>query len=197
MRSKSRTVLIDCNDSFTYNIRELLRRAGAPDLEIIKVADLVPGGIAGAGRIILSPGPGVAEDYPGIFQLLRLLCSQERPIPVLGICLGHQIISAFFGGHLYNLDGVIHGQPHEINVVAGDLLFNGLPQSFTAGLYHSWAVEKPLPPALEVIAESDSGTIMGVRHRELPFRGIQFHPESFISEYGKELLVNFLNQRSL
>jgi para-aminobenzoate synthetase component 2 len=187
MTFSGKTVLIDCNDSFTYNVQELLRKTGAEDLEIIKVSNLLPEAVEGARRIILSPGPGIPEEYPEIFGMLNKLNRDGNRIPVLGICLGHQILCTFFGGRLYNLDEVVHGQPHILRVLSDDYLFAGVPSEFTVGLYHSWAVCKPLPPLLEVTAESESGVIMGVRHRLFPYRWLQFHPESFISGYGKEL----------
>lgn len=194
MSFNRRVVLIDCNDSFTYNIQQLIRKSGVRKLEIIPVRQLIPEQHTGAGRIILSPGPGLPDEYPEIFALLRLLLKQGRSIPVLGICLGHQILSVFSGGSVYNLDKVIHGQPAGIRIKADDQLLKGIPPEFTAGLYHSWAVEKPLPDELEVTAESESEIIMGMRHRSLPWRGLQFHPESFISEYGVEIMMNFFDE---
>ena len=191
-----KTVLVDFNDSFTYNIIELLRKTGHRDYLVISVSALVPEELIHAKRIILSPGPGVPEEYPAVYEALKLLEDRAasepgHAVPVLGICLGHQLICSYFGSKLVNMDSVVHGQPHIIRVVADDTLFRGISKNFRAGLYHSWAVNYPLPEQLELTAESDKGTIMAFRHRHLPFWGVQFHPESCISEYGPEIINNF------
>ncbi len=189
MVSGKKVLLIDCNDSFTYNIVELLRKCKTENLEIIPISKLQPDIVKKACRIILSPGPGVPNDYPVIFKALELTASD---IPVLGICLGHQIICSYFGARISNLKHVIHGQQRQIYIINQNPLFNGFPESFNAGLYHSWVVKKPLPADIELSAISSDRMIMAVRHRTRPVYGIQFHPESFITELGAELLSNFL-----
>ena len=193
MRSEGASaVLVDCNDSFTYNVYELLSRAGAPDFRVVPADELVPEELAGSERIILSPGPGVPGEYPKIMRLLDILVNTGADVPVLGICLGHQIIGSYFGAGLYNLETVVHGQPHRLKVRRREPLFEGLPDEFTAGLYHSWALERNLPSGLLLTAESESGVVMGIQHERYPFYGIQFHPESFISEFGLEIIGSFL-----
>jgi anthranilate synthase/aminodeoxychorismate synthase-like glutamine amidotransferase len=191
-----KTVLVDFNDSFTHNIIELLRKTGHRDYLVIPIASLVPEELVHAERVILSPGPGVPEEYPAVYEALkrleeRVVLKSCRAVPVLGICLGHQLISSYFGGGLVNMKSVVHGQPRIISLIAEDPVFRGVPKSFRAGLYHSWAVSSPLPEQLELIAESEDGVVMAVRHKMLPVRGIQFHPESCISEYGCEIINNF------
>ncbi|HAK44346.1 MAG TPA: anthranilate synthase component II [Spirochaeta sp.] len=193
MHGSGRTVIIDFNDSFTYNIFELLRTTGCRDISIQPISSLDVQQFEIPDRIILSPGPGLPDEYPEAFRLLDRLLNLSKPVPVLGICLGHQLICSYFGAGLYNLDSVVHGQPCLISKKADDSLFHGMPESFTVGLYHSWAVVKPLPQTLRITAESKNGIIMAAAHENLPVWGIQFHPESFISEYGEQLLTNFIN----
>lgn len=198
MSSSGKTLIIDFNDSFTYNIFELLRKIGCSDFHVQPVASLDAGHFNIPDRLILSPGPGVPDDYPEVYRLLARLLQQEKTIPVLGICLGHQLLCRFFGAELYNLEHPVHGQPchiRRINQISrsfGQLLFRGMPDEFTVGLYHSWAVSKPLPAGLHMTAESDAGVIMAAAHDQYPCMGVQFHPESFISQYGDLLLTNFL-----
>lgn len=194
MLSAGKTVIIDFNDSFTYNIFELLRRIGFSDFSILPVDKLSKRmsdvDFEMPEKLILSPGPGLPSDYPIVFKFLDRIV--ESAVPVLGICLGHQMLYSYFGGSLKNLKAVVHGQPRTIHTLAVDPLMFGMPDRFLAGLYHSWAAEKPIPEQLELLAESEDGTIMAVRHKSLQAWGVQFHPESFITEYGEQLLSNFL-----
>ncbi|MDC7226680.1 MAG: aminodeoxychorismate/anthranilate synthase component II [Spirochaetales bacterium] len=196
MFGSDKTVIIDFNDSFTYNIYELLRRTGCRNFSVQPVDELDAAGFEIPGRIILSPGPGLPEDYPEVFRLLEKL---PEYLPVLGICLGHQVIWRFFGGRLYNLKEVMHGSSSLIKLNAyaerqtAHSLYARCPETFTVGLYHSWAASKPVPEELLVTAESDRGVIMSASHKTRPVHGIQFHPESFISEYGEQILTNFLD----
>ena len=191
------TVIIDFNDSFTYNVYELLRRCGHTGYRVLGIDALDPDSFETPERIILSPGPGVPSKYPAVFRLLDRLCREpaSAPVPLLGICLGHQIICSYFGAELYNLERVVHGQPRAVRLTDSGSrhpLFDGIPAEFTAGLYHSWAAADPLPEDIELTVRASDGVVMGVAHRELPLCGVQFHPESFISEYGGRLLTNFL-----
>lgn len=183
--------LIDNNDSFTYNIVELVRKIDGVTLEVIPYEELRVDDLSKFKKLIISPGPGLPHEFPHLQDVLQAYHSE---IPILGICLGHEAIACFFGAELTHLPTVVHGQPREINVTAPSLLFKGLPQNFKAGLYHSWVVDKhKLPAELMITAFSEDNNIMSFRHSKYDLFGVQFHPESIITEYGKEMMTNFLS----
>lgn len=183
-------LLIDNYDSFTYNLVQLLRIAGA-DVEVVRndaasVPELVERQPAG---VVLSPGPGRPSDAGVCVDLLA-----ARPdLPVLGVCLGHQCLAASWGGVVGAASRLMHGKTSMVRY-QDDPLFEGLPNPFQATRYHSLAVEADtVPDALEAIAWSeDDDTIMALRHRERPYWGVQFHPESILTPEGSVLLQNFL-----
>ena len=184
-------LLIDNYDSFTWNLVHYLGELGAP-AEVVR-NDALSAEAAMAKRpeaIVLSPGP-CDPDRAGICLELTAKAAQAR-VPLLGVCLGHQTIGQAFGGKVVRAGEIMHGKTSPIRH-AGQGLFEGLPQGFTATRYHSLIVERAsLPEALVVTAETEDGTIMGLQHRELPVHGVQFHPESIASEHGKRMLANFL-----
>ncbi len=141
--------------------------------------------------IILSPGPGLPSEAGIMPELIRTYAPCKA---ILGVCLGHQAIGEAFGGRLYNLAQVYHGIETPVHTTVDDeLLFRDLPDVFQAGRYHSWGVEwEDLPDCLEVTAEDEQGAIMAMRHREYNVRGVQFHPESIMTEHGMKMLENFL-----
>ena len=183
-------LILDNKDSFTYNIVDSLRKMGIkkiiissnPDNEIINKAE----------KIIFSPGPGLPNEFPLMYQILA---KYHKKKPILGICLGHQALASFFGAHLYQLIIPIHGQPHKIYLKHNkSKIFKALPKEFTVGLYHSWAVDKKsIKRPLRIDAISEYGVVMAISHRKFPLFGIQFHPESYISDYGLDLLKNFVS----
>lgn len=182
--------LIDNNDSFTYNIVELIRGIPGTVLEVIPYERLSIDKLDRYKRLIISPGPGLPDEFPMLQQILKVYYSQ---IPMLGICLGHEAIARYFGADLAHLPAVVHGQPKEINLIGESPLFRDVPQKFRAGLYHSWVIDKKtLPDELEVTAISEDANIMSFRHKEYKLYGVQFHPESIITEYGKNIMTNFL-----
>jgi anthranilate synthase/aminodeoxychorismate synthase-like glutamine amidotransferase len=183
--------LIDNNDSFTYNIVELVRRIPGVDLAVIPYEELRINEFERYEKLIISPGPGLPDEFPRLQEVLEYYHSK---IPMLGICLGHEAIARFFGAELAHLPSVVHGQPKEISVQTHSVLFNGIPSKFNAGLYHSWVIDKQsLPDTLQIIAVSEDDNIMSFRHKEYELFGVQFHPESIITEFGKEMMTNFLN----
>ncbi len=183
--------LIDNNDSFTYNIVELIRRIEGKNPAVISSDNLSIGELKKYERLILSPGPGLPDEFP---VLQEILTEFHNTVPVLGICLGHEAIARFFGAELEHLPSVVHGQPKEIRVGPESALFKGIPPKFNVGLYHSWVIKKEtLPDELEISALSEDGNIMSFRHKNFPLFGVQFHPESIITEYGRELMQNFLS----
>ncbi len=185
------TALIDNNDSFTYNIVELVRRIAGVGLDVIPYEELRISKLDKYQKLIISPGPGLPDEFPRLQDILKAYYSK---IPMLGICLGHEVIARFFGAELIHLPSVVHGQPKEINITRHSVLFKGIPSKFKAGLYHSWVIDKKnLPDELEVTAVSEDDNIMSFRHKEYNLFGVQFHPESIITEFGEEMMTNFLS----
>ena len=183
-------VIIDHEDSFTYNIVELLRKAGQTP-EVVSIKQLEMSSLAAFDKFILSPGPGLPENYHLTKQILNTYKNYKK---ILGICLGHQIIAQNFGAKVINLNQVIHGQNKQIITKQDTKLFQNIPATFNVGLYHSWIVsQNEFPKDLKVTAQTKQGGIMAIAHRELPIFGVQFHPESYISEYGLEIIKNFLD----
>ena len=186
-------LLIDNNDSFTYNIVELIRKTSGTKPYVINSNSNSMPDITRHTHLILSPGPGLPTDFPLMQELIHVAAGR---LPLLGICLGHQAISEYYGLPLRRLEAVIHGQSKKIYTENGSVLFEGLPRSFMTGLYHSWVIEpSEAVTELRVSSISEDGHIMSVENTEKMIFGIQFHPESYITEYGKDIMLNFLNLR--
>ena len=186
-------LLIDNYDSFTYNLVHFLGELGA-DVEVWRndALDVQQAVAMNPAGIVLSPGP-CDPDQAGICLSLTKAAAETRT-PLLGVCLGHQTIGQAFGGKVVRAGDIVHGKMGEIHH-NGTSVFAGLPSPFAATRYHSLVVDRgSLPDCLEITAELTDGTIMGVRHRDLPIHGVQFHPESIASEHGHALLQNFLNE---
>ncbi|HMQ02549.1 MAG TPA: aminodeoxychorismate/anthranilate synthase component II [Pyrinomonadaceae bacterium] len=185
-------VIIDNYDSFTYNLVQYLGELGA-EMKIFRNNEITLEEIeseVGPDRILISPGPGT-PDGAGI--TLELIGHFAGRIPILGVCLGHQAIGQYFGGKVVRGPEPVHGKPVVVTH-DGKTLFKGINGEFKAGRYHSLIVDRDsLPDVLEISAESPDGLIMGLRHRELPIEGVQFHPESILTEHGKLMLKNFLD----
>jgi len=184
-------IVIDNYDSFTYNLVHYLGELGADCRVFRNDAIAVEEVLAQApDGIVLSPGPGYPQSA-GI--CLELVEKAAETVPLLGVCLGHQAIGQAFGGRIVRAPKLMHGKLSAIRH-DGDGLFQGLPQGFEATRYHSLVVEREsLPETLQVNADTDQGVIMGMKHRERPIFGVQFHPESIASEQGHALLANFLH----
>jgi len=187
----ARLILIDNYDSFTYNLLHYLGELGA-EVSVVRNDVTTASDILGRGAdgIVISPGPATPDDA-GI--CLDLIKQGAGKIPILGVCLGHQSIGQAFGGDVVRAPAPMHGKTSPIfHKDTG--LFAGLPSPFTATRYHSLIVKREtLPACFNITAETEDGIIMGLQHRELPLHGVQFHPESIASEYGHDLLKNFLN----
>jgi anthranilate synthase/aminodeoxychorismate synthase-like glutamine amidotransferase len=183
-------LLIDNYDSFTYNLYQYLGELGAEtrvvrndELTVAEALALRP------SSVVISPGPGNPDEAGISLELIRAL---PPAVPLLGVCLGHQALGQAFGGRIVRAPRLMHGKTSEIHH-DGRGVFKGLPQPFTATRYHSLVIaEESVPDCLEVSARTDDGVIMAVRHRSLPQEGVQFHPESILTEAGKDLLRNFL-----
>jgi anthranilate synthase/aminodeoxychorismate synthase-like glutamine amidotransferase len=184
-------LLIDNYDSFTYNLYQYLCELGAEDVRVVRNDQTTVAEVAAEPpeRIIVSPGPGTPKDA-GIS--LDLIDHFAGKVPLLGVCLGHECIGEAFGGTVGYAGEIMHGKSSRIEH-DGKGLFRGLPNPFEAIRYHSLAIDPAtVPESLEVTARSDSGVIMGVRHREYTVEGVQFHPESIMTPVGKDILRNFL-----
>jgi anthranilate synthase component II len=185
-----RVLLIDNYDSFTYNLYQYLCELGASVTVVRNDAVTVDEVRALSPEfIVISPGPGVPRDAGISVDLVRALGATT---PILGVCLGHQAITEAYGGVVTRAPELMHGKASRI-CHDGQGIFDGLPPRFSAIRYHSLcAAPEAIPEALEVTARSDSGVIMALRHRDFPVYGVQFHPESILTEHGKDLLRNFL-----
>jgi anthranilate synthase component 2 len=186
-----RLLMIDNYDSFTYNLVQYLGELGA-DVEVVRNdAETVDALIARRpDGVVVSPGPGTPEDAGISIEVVKRFA--EQGIPVLGVCLGHQSIGVAYGGRVGRARSIMHGKTSAMHH-SGVGVFAGLPEGFVATRYHSLVIEPDAcPDCLEITARTEDGEIMGVRHRTLPVEGVQFHPESILTEVGKQLLGNFL-----
>ena len=182
-------LIVDNHDSFTWNLVQLAREAGAGDISVKQAEGVMAAGPGGFDRIIFSPGPGLPEEFPAMFDILK----QHRGKRILGVCLGLQAIGLHFGAALVNMEDVRHGRQISVNISDTDYIFEGLSGSFDAGLYHSWVLsELNFPAGLAVTARSDDNRIMAIRHRELDIHGVQFHPESVMTPAGGRIMANWL-----
>lgn len=187
-------LVIDNYDSFTYNLVQYLGELGEEivvkrndEIDLKGIEELAP------DHILISPGP-CSPNEAGIS--LALIEHFKGKVPIFGVCLGHQAIGQAFGGEVVRADNLMHGKTSEMHH-GGKGVFAGIPSPFTATRYHSLIVKKDtLPDCLEITAETEAGEIMGLRHKEFPIEGVQFHPESIITENGLTLLRNFLKSRA-
>ena len=185
-------LMIDNYDSFTYNLVQYFGELGE-DVKVVRNDEMTVDEIAALkpDRIVLSPGPCTPNEAGVSLEVIRRFAGK---IPILGVCLGHQAIGQAFGGKVVHAKTLMHGKVSPV-FHAGKGVFSGLPSPYQATRYHSLAIEPAsCPPELEVTAWTEDGEIMGVRHRSLPVEGVQFHPESILTEHGHDLLRNFLTQ---
>ena len=195
--------VLDNYDSFTYNLVQYMGELGA-EVVVRRNDELTPEEVVAMGpdRILLSPGPCTPQDAGILIPLIQYLAKlpKKEQIPVLGVCLGHQAIGAAFGGEVVRAPQLMHGKTSVVEH-DGRTIFRGIPQPMTCTRYHSLIVEEEtLPEVLEVSARvatetgAAKGLIMALRHRTLPIEGVQFHPESVLTDHGKQLIANFLKQ---
>ena len=193
--------VLDNYDSFTYNLVQYMGELGA-EMVIRRNDELTPDEVEALNpdRILISPGPCTPQDAGISMELIRHFARADAPrrVPILGVCLGHQAIGAAFGGSVVRAAKLMHGKTSEVEH-DGRTIFAGIPSAMTCTRYHSLIVEdEGLPEVLEVSAravlqgEGERGTIMALRHRELPIEGVQFHPESVLTVHGKKIIANFL-----
>jgi anthranilate synthase/aminodeoxychorismate synthase-like glutamine amidotransferase len=185
-------LMIDNYDSFTYNLVQYLGELGG-ELEVYRndriavdqVANLAP------SHIVISPGPGRPQDGGISIEIIRRF---HKTTPILGVCLGHQCMAEVFGGQVVRAPRLMHGKTSLIHH-DGEGVYRGLPNPFMATRYHSLIAAEPLPDCLKVTARTPEGEVMGLRHRDFPVEGVQFHPESILTTEGKALLRNFLESQ--
>lgn len=185
-----RVLIIDNNDSFTYNLVEVLRQNNPCSVEVCILEDIEVDSLNQYNAFILSPGPGLPEERKQFNSIIAEIIRIRKPL--LGVCLGHQAIATYFSGKIKQLDRIIHGESSEIETI-DDGLFKALPNTIKVGRYHSWVVDKTsFPTQLKVTATTKDALIMAFRHESLNVRGVQFHPESILTPFGKEILSNWL-----
>jgi anthranilate synthase component II len=182
-------LVIDNYDSFTYNLMQYLAELGC-DVQVVRNDAISVEGIRTLcpSHVVISPGPGDPSDA-GISKEVILELGPE--LPILGVCLGHQCIGEAFGGRVERAARLMHGKTSPVHHT-GDGLFDGIPNPFVATRYHSLVVAEPLPPELQITAFTSEGEVMALRHRTFPIFGVQFHPESILTRYGKQIVGNFI-----
>lgn len=183
-------LIIDNNDSFTYNLLEVLRQTGLCKVQVCLLEDIEGCDLDVCDGVILSPGPGLPQEKRGLFELMDRLMDSK---PLLGVCLGHQAIAQYFGATLARLQTIIHGESSAVSVLNGHRLFTDLPATFEVGRYHSWAVsEESMPDCFEIGAITPDRIIMSLHHKTKNINTVQFHPESILTEHGANILKNWL-----
>lgn len=184
-------LVLDNYDSFTYNIVHLLKEITNEPIDIFRNDEITLDEVGQYDKIMLSPGPGIPDEAGILKEVIRKYASTKS---IFGVCLGCQAIAEVFGGKLINLDKVYHGVSTPVSIVnEKDITFHGVPTQFDAGRYHSWVVDgASLPSEIEVSASEKSGQVMALFHKEYDVRGVQFHPESVLTPYGKEMLTNWV-----
>ncbi len=186
-----RLLIIDNYDSFTYNLVQLIEQVGS-DYLLVKNDCMDKVGNDEFDKIIISPGPGIAKEAG---QLLWFLKKHYKSKPILGICLGHEAIAELFGAKLYQMESPMHGIKNMGHITIRDEIFKEIPDQFSIGHYHSWNIdESTLPKELEIIVRDENNLNMAIRHTQYNIIGVQFHPESIMTDYGYEIIRNWLLQ---
>lgn len=188
-----RILIIDNYDSFTYNLVQIVEENFNGEIDVFRNDEI---SIEEAGKydgIIISPGPGIPDEAGNLKSIIAQYTPEKK---IFGVCLGLQAIAEVFGGTLINLEHVFHGVKTKMNVIhPDDILFKNIPEEFEAGRYHSWVVEaKKIPDELEVTCIDEQNQVMAMRHKKFKVNGVQFHPESVMTKYGKQMIINFLEQ---
>ena len=181
-------LIVDNYDSFTYNLYHYVKQFNR-HVEVIKNDELNLSDINSFKKIILSPGPGLPKEHKNLKEIIHLSLNKS----LLGVCLGHQAIYEYFGGTLSNLQDVNHGVSTKISILKNDYMFKDINKQINVGLYHSWVVNKDnLPECLEITSLNEDGFISSFKHKELNVRGVQFHPESILTDNGLKMIENWV-----
>ncbi len=184
-------LLLDNYDSFTYNLFHLIEQFEGIDVEVFRNDEIDVEEISVFDRIVISPGPGIPVEAGITMDVIRKYSSSKK---ILGVCLGMQAMAEVFGGKLFNSEKVFHGVAELLTITDEDeKLFKGIPSPFKTGRYHSWMVDKKsLPSEFKITAEDQNGFVMAITHENQLLRAVQFHPESILTDFGKELMTNWL-----
>jgi anthranilate synthase component 2 len=186
-------LIIDNYDSFTYNLYHYIQKLSKETVDVYRNDKIDLESITKYDKIVLSPGPGIPDEAGISKTLIKEYASSKS---ILGVCLGHQAIAEVFGGKLYNMEKVYHGVSTTIRITnREEPLFNTLPEQFEGGRYHSWMVEKDsLPDRLTITALNEEGEIMAFSHKDYDVKGVQFHPESVLTQTGEKIISNWIHQ---
>lgn len=186
-----KVLLIDNYDSYTYNLVQIIEQSELCELLVVSYDDVNDELIERFDKIVMSPGPGIPADFPNLERIVRKFYKSKS---ILGVCLGHEAIAIAFGGTIHHLGRVFHGITKRTTLTkTQSYIFDGIPHEFNAGCYHSWALdEKTFPKELEITARAEDGVIMAFSHKEYDLAGFQYHPESIMTKYGEQMLLNWL-----
>ena len=183
-------LVFDNYDSFTYNLVHLLEKVCDDEIVVFRNDKIALKDIHAYDKILLSPGPGLPNEAGSLLEVIKTYAPIKD---ILGVCLGLQAIGESFGAKLKNLDKVYHGLATPVKHTGDEVLFKNCPEEFKAGRYHSWVVDKAgLPDCFEITATDEEGNIMAMKHKTCKVRGVQFHPESILSEYGEQIIRNWI-----
>ncbi len=185
-------ILLNNHDSFSYNLAAMFNNYKNVKITIRTPESTNIEKISEFDKIIFSPGPGTPNEIPLMQDILE---HYHKTHSILGVCLGFQAIATYFGGSIYNMNKVHHGRKKSLNIIdPTSILYKGIPQNSNIGLYHSWGVSKDkIPDSLKVTGLCEDKNIMSIEHKTYPIFGLQYHPESFITEYGKHIIKNWIN----
>lgn len=185
-------IVIDNYDSFVYNLVHYLKEFNCR-VEVVRNDKVNSKDINKYDKILLSPGPGIPREAGTMMEVIHQYAGKK---PILGVCLGHQAIGEYFGGKLKNLKKVYHGVAENLNIMdKEEYLFKNIPSGIKVGRYHSWILDKKLPGILVATAMDDHGLVMAIRHKVMDIRGVQFHPESILTEHGKTMIKNWVEYK--
>ncbi|MFO7790654.1 MAG: gamma-glutamyl-gamma-aminobutyrate hydrolase family protein [Bacteroidales bacterium] len=180
-------LLIDCYDSFSHKLAQSIEQTGLCSVDILAYNRVLPEALGYWDIFVMSPGPGLAYEYPALFRLI----SHLRQKPLLGVCLGHQVMALYCGGRLAHLPAVVHGQQKSLHIQQDNTLFDGVLNGEKLGLYHSWHVAE-VPQQMRILAVSGDKCIMVLQHELYPWTSVQFHPESYMTRAGTRMLANWV-----
>ena len=185
-------LVFDNYDSFTYNLVHLIEKVCDDKVEVHRNDKISLQEIDKFDRIVISPGPGIPSEAGILLDVIKKYAPVKS---ILGICLGHQAIAEAFGGTLLNLKNVFHGVSTPVEILVKDSIFKNVPFKINVGRYHSWVVDRiNFPDALEIMAVDESNNIMALRHKNFDVRALQFHPESILTEFGENIISNWINK---
>lgn len=185
--------MLDNYDSFTYNLVQLVRENSPFEVDVFRNDEISIDEVEKYDKVLLSPGPGLPNESGILCELIKTFQSTK---PIFGVCLGMQAIGEVFGGKLINLSEPLHGISTPIKH-SNSSLFQGVPETFQVGRYHSWAVDaETIPKEFIISAVDENGIVMAIEHKQFNVCGVQFHPESILTDFGKTILLNFLNKKS-